>query len=274
MVMDISLVLKAGKKDWFWISATGGIVPQASVQNGVSTLLLIPTSREHFMGFRVAKPVTLMVGKMDQIYGIRIPDHTAFSRTMPGVAQNDQTYALAGQFAWKRVEFSAQIFVGDFLQPPDLWHKGISGQIEVEVAKEITLGASQLWSQNQYFRRLQTALHSRIGVSKGHSFLIEAGSLWPKAMVDGAPVTNGGYFLFQGSQRAVRGLHVIETIEMGREVFSSLYPLRLRISPGLQWMPIQRIELRADLTYALNLGTDTPAFPGTWGLAAQLVLSL
>ena len=78
----------------------------------------------------------------------------------------------------------------------------------------------------------------------------------------------------QASQRLTRGFHLLQTLEFYREQFSNLYPLRTRISPGFQWMPWQRVEIRSDLTYALESGTDQPTFPGTWGLVCQLVLSL
>ncbi len=78
MQMDANITLQFGKRNNFIISGTYGVVPHNSGLGREDQPEYI--SREHYIGYRPFKELGVYVGKMDKIFGIRVPDHNAISK--------------------------------------------------------------------------------------------------------------------------------------------------------------------------------------------------
>jgi hypothetical protein len=223
------------------------------------------------MGFRVAKPVTLMVGKMDQIYGIRIPDHTAFSRTMPGVAQNDQTYGVMGIYRKEPWDYTTHVFMGNLAQDSELRQRGLSLMAEKDLNQFHRLGGSFMMSENNYINWVRLAGHSKLGFGKGNSFLTEAGLIQNKPKT--GEIKNGGYAIAQSMALIRRGYFFLSQAEYYNQTLSTKSPDNLKWTFGLVAFPYMKTEYRFTFVNGRDL-SDESATGDSWVAQMQLHLSL
>ena len=90
MQSDVSVTLKSPESKWI-ASATVGLADDEN-SKGSKTNDGPLISREHYVGTRLNDEWGIYAGFMDVAYGIRIPDHEAFSRSFTQLKQNDQTH--------------------------------------------------------------------------------------------------------------------------------------------------------------------------------------
>lgn len=237
MKADAQLVLRTDE-DRIVASGTIGYIPAAP---GKSNLI----SREHYVGARWGENWGTYAGLMDIAYGLRVPDHEAFSRSLTGLKQNDQSYGLLTHYTSEKTEGALHAFVGNFTQDSTLRPKGASATVEREFWAKNRLGVSVLHASNDYRSRWQGSVHHRVQFREGSGLISEIGVVRATTLV---PSTNLSPYLFvQGLQRLFRGFHLIATAEaMSAEAFAPA-DRYYRLNPGVQWFPMQRLELRLDL---------------------------
>jgi hypothetical protein len=224
-------------------------------------------SREHYVGYRFAKEFGVYAGLMDKVFGIRIPDHTAFSRSITGLGQNDQTHGILAHFSNKLVEVGVQPFIGNLVQDEDLRQKGVTTQIEFAAADKTRIGLSGLTSTSEYLDTLLYAGHARIGIGQGNSILTEIGQAEKTVKVNDVKTTSR-YVMTQGHLHFRRGLWGLLTVENLKPNIDSGSTIN-RIGPGVQFFPFQRLEIRGDVYKTYRKTTGQPATDSI-DLATQL----
>jgi len=222
-------------------------------------------SREHYLGYRFNPEFGIYAGFMDKAYGLRVSEHIAFSRVFTDNAQNDQTHGVMLHGIKNGFEGSIHGFVGSLFQSSDLRQKGVSFQIERDVG-EHRVGVSGLRSSNNYVGITSYAAHSRINFNDGSALMFEIGQVHRKAD-SGVGGRISRYGLLQTFSKATQGLYLIANIDYGKSDLSLDQSL-LRWGPGVQWFPIQKLELRADLfnSRVFNVNSTTQ---DSWMLLLQ-----
>ena len=147
--LNFRFVLEALFDDRLFFSGTLGYAPIPSnipvnQRAGISTWI----SREHYLGFTPIDWFGVYAGMMDPVFGLRVPEHTAFIRSQTGLDKNDQTHGLLLRFASERFELTLHGMLGNLLQPISLRQRGGSAMIEWEVADQLRIGASYLRTMN------------------------------------------------------------------------------------------------------------------------------
>ncbi len=244
MDLNATVVAKFLKRDKLTLVGQIGYAPKPLAlagQNDIETY----RSREHYVGYRVAKEFGIYVGLMDKVFGIRLPDHIAFSRTATSLVQNDQTHGVVFHYSGPAVELGIHPFVGNLVQSADLRQKGISGMLEVPVGTFARVGASGLGSASEYLFTAAGALHARIGIGQGNSVLIESGQV-EKQVEASKKTTKSRYLTTQSHLHLRRGLWALLTAEALQADLAS-DGMRYRVGPGIQFFPLQRLELRGDI---------------------------
>jgi hypothetical protein len=224
-------------------------------------------SREHYVGYRFDKELGIYAGLMDKVYGIRVPDHTAYSRSLTSNNQNDQVHGVLAHYAVDPIEFGVHLFVGNLVQDSDLRQRGVSGQAEYSLGKFSRVGVSMMSSVSDYRDVNATALQYRTGFGKGNSLMLELGRT--KNQVQGQDVKVGHYLFLQNHYNFRRGLFGIMTVE-GSQPDREDPDHKVRFGPGVQWFPMQRVELRADIYNTKSYGTGSVS--DTWYMASQIHL--
>jgi hypothetical protein len=241
MNIEANIVLLYGEKDQFHYSYSVSKYPQNTPGDNDGLV-----TRENYVGWRINQNFGLQAGLFDTVYGLKIPDHLAYSRSLTGLAQNDQTLGGALYTKWGKFEGGGHIFVGNPNEEDNEKQKGLSLTGEFEFWKYGRLGASFLQSSSEFLDKTILGFHLRQGFKEGSSLISEIGR------VTYAPATrderSNFYGLVQGQMRLFRGMHFLSTFEWNSldsqdENESTVY----RFGPGLQWFPVQRLELRSEL---------------------------
>jgi len=203
-------------------------------------------SREHYIGYRLNQNTGIYVGMMDIAYGIRLADHTAFSRRYNSLAQNDQTHGVLVHYSTDKFEVSGHGFLGSMFEESNLRQQGASFVSEYSINPNWHLGASGLYSTSEFKEQINYGLHSRNSFGKGSVILSEVGFRNLKYSSENEG-TLGLYGMFRSQTRLLRGLYANSGIDYFRSDLDET-PEVWRFSIGTQYFPAQRLEFRVDLS--------------------------
>ena len=125
MQLDGRLILKFGENDKFISVLNYGYAPKSrSMPSDVEQ----PEwrTREHYVGYRFTPKLGIYAGLMDKVFGLKVIEHIAFSRSYPQISQNDQVHGVAAHYLEQNWELGAHGFVGNLAQEEDVRMKGLS----------------------------------------------------------------------------------------------------------------------------------------------------
>jgi hypothetical protein len=260
MQADARVVLKFGEGDRFVAVANYGYSPLPNPPPPGKKQSEW-RSREHYIGFRFSPKVGLYAGMMDQVYGLRVIEHIAFSRVLPQVTQNDQVHGALLHYLGDSFEMGLQGFVGNLSQEKDLRMKGATAMVEKTAWSTHRLGASAKKASNNYLDLTSYSVHGRFNLHEGSALLTELGQVSRKSK-NGAEDTTSQYGLLQTYLRPMRGFYFLTNIEYYKQdVKQDGYTVRW--GPGVQYFPIQRLEVRFDLYNTRNFDPKSSS-PDDW----------
>lgn len=252
MQADARLILKFGQNDKFITVLNYGFSPQP---RGNQQDMSEWRSREHYMGYRFTPKFGLYAGLMDKAYGLRIIEHTSVSRTTPQATQNDQVHGVMAHYLGEKTEYFVHGFAGNLSQKEDVRMKGGSFMFERTVGDIHRLGASVQQARNNYLTLTTWAAHARFNLKEGSALMGEVGQAKKTADASILDKTSR-YAMLQTYLRPWRGVYFLTNVEYYQDNIAK-EPYFVRWGPGLQYFPIQRIELRADVYNTRNFSPDS-----------------
>ncbi len=249
-----------------------GYIPEPYSQRNSSGSIETIISREHYFRWQKSENLWLYFGMMDKPYGIRIADHTAYSRSMVGVAQNDQAHGILAHYISENWEWSVNAFAGNLYQHSDLRQMGGATLFEYEVKPAWRLGFSAIHSSNDYIGNQRFAIHSRYGFGYGSALLLEIGNI--KNTIENRPTLNGYYVYSEAIQKIKRGYHIFMTGQAYKRDMVASAGDQIKLGTGMLLFPMARTELRFNLenTRTIEAGSEVPN--DSWALLLQAHLSL
>lgn len=270
MDANLNVVLRLGpkaNKDKFIVSATMGYAPKPRQGNnqGVDEY----RSREHYLGWRINENWGLYAGLMDKVYGIRIPDHIAFSRAVTQNTMNDQTHGLLLHYTSPSWDVGIQPFVGNLGEEANVRQTGLAATAEYSVSNKIRPGASIQYGSSEFLKAYAVAMHARLGFGKGNSVMGEIGQTKEEQILRGTE-NESRYWMVQTHLLASKGLFILNTIEYLKADLERENKT-LRWGPGFQYFIIQGVELRADI-YNTRIFSDQAVSDDVWDLTGQVHL--
>jgi hypothetical protein len=267
MQADLNLVYLLQENTNFFVSISYGYAPKPKALQ--SEQIDTYRSREPYIGYRPNDSLGLYLGLMDKVYGIRIPDHIAFSRQTTGLAQNDQSHGLLLHYNNEKVEIGRHSFFGNLDQEEALRQKGASLKVESNLNKGFKPGISILKSRSSFIAQDLVSLHLKKAFTKGSSILLELGKQHNKNL--STHTTTKSTFLFmQNHIKLRRGTYFFVTSEYFKPS-DNLENEIMRLGPGIQYFLHQGIELRADL-YNTKSFNPAAATKDTYDFTAQVHL--
>ncbi len=272
MQADANMVVKFGENDRYIGSFSFGYAPiPRSIQNTPAGKDVKEyRTREHYIGIRPNSSWGIYAGLMDKTYGVRIVEHTSYARTTPQVTMDDQSHGVTLHYNNPNFEAGLNYFVGNLVQDQALRMKGFAGTFEATVLEKNRLGLSAMMESNEYLELSAFATHIRSGIGNGSSLILELGK------VDKKPKTTGKdkselYANFQNHIKAARGVYLLNSVEYYKNKADDSY--RVRFGPSIQYFPMSKVELRADL-YNTRSFTKQVSTKDRWDLMAQIHLWL
>ena len=273
MQMDANLTVEFGENKKFLATYTYSIVPSNSLPAGKAEYGVVAGedlvfSREHYLGYKISPNLGVYLGKMDKVFGIRVPDHTAYSRLLSGNGQYGSSHGVVVHYGKEKFDLGGQVFIGDLQKDKEYQSTGIASKFEYSVTDKVRMGLSFL---NEAFEESTNTAYSfltKMGVGKGSSLMFEMGrvSTTPET---GDPVTQQ-YIFLQNHFYIFRGFYFLTTYEQ-RIPDTTGTTENHRFSPGFQYFPFQRLEFRGDLTNSKEYSTGSAA-KDTWEFLGQVHL--
>jgi hypothetical protein len=231
-------------------------------------------AKDYYFRWVMTKGWIIYAGLMDKTYGIRQPDHTAFSRGFNGFGlnQNDQSHGLILQMNFEKIEMFLNAFVGNLNQDEPLRQKGFSFMGEYALSKESTLGLSFMKSANQYLDISRMGVHSRVGFAKGKSLMAEVGLRTDKPLTITAETQNGLYSYIESLIAFTKGYNFLSTYQIYNEGLDSTATVHNKLGLGFLMFPWQKTEFRTELINDRTVA-DQSSVPDTWTAEAQVHIS-
>jgi hypothetical protein len=249
MQADAQLILKFLEDDKLTFVGNFGYAPPSQPIPGEDPDKKF-RSREYYAGYRFSPQFGVYAGFMDKAYGIRVAEHIDYSRVIPQVTMNDQTHGVMAHFVNEDWEIAAHGFVGNLQQASNLRQKGFSTMVEHSLSEIHRVGFSMMKTSGEYLSLLSGALHARFSLKEGSALLFEVGQT-RKTTQNGAGDRNSRYGLLQTYLRPLRGLYVLANVEYLKGDVSS-DSTTVRWGPGVQFFPVQKLELRLDINDTRN----------------------
>jgi hypothetical protein len=264
MQMDATATMIFGEKRNLIVSGTYGVTPSNSTRTGEEERY----SREHFVGYRPTESLGLYLGKMDKVFGIRVPDHTAYSRGYNNIGQHDATHGAVVHIGRQSFDLGLQYFLGNKEVPTEEQSQGYTGKFEYSISENIRLGLSYLSEEYETYSQSLYSFLTKMGVGKGSSLMLEYG--FKDKTLDSGVATTSQYLFMQNHILLKRGLYFMMTMEQYKSDVSSASEV-YKISPGIQYFPFQRVEIRAELTNKKQYQAGS-VNDDTWSYFGQLHL--
>ena len=267
MQADINTVFRLSGDNKYIASISYGYAPTPRAQEGEDVGNY--RSREHYVGMRPGGQYSLYVGMLDKVYGIRVPDHIAFSRSITGLGQNDQTHGVLVHSLTEKFENGVHGFMGSLFQKEGLRQKGVSTKIEYNISKKSKPGISLLNSNSDFIENTLISLHGKFSFSKGASALVEMGKKIQR-IKETEEKNESLFFFMQNHILLRRGTYFFITAEYFRPDIDEESDTA-RFGPGLQYFLVQGVELRMDAYNTKSFSPDA-ATKDSWDLAGQIHL--
>lgn len=272
MKADINLIAKFGENDKFISSVNFGYAPVPRSLKISTTKVDIEKykTREHFIGYRPSSKWGIYAGLMDKTFGVRVVEHTSYSRSTPQLTMDDQSHGAILHYNTPSFEAGVNVFVGNLAQDTLLRMKGYAGTFEFTVFEKNRLGLSVMNEKSDLLKLVAHAAHLRAGLGEGNSLIFEIGRVQKTPLLTTGEKTEY-YANFQNHIKASRGVYLLNSVEYFKNANDKSY--RVRFGPSVQYFPISKVELRLDLNNTRNFSREL-SVRDRWDLLAQIHLWL
>lgn len=269
MQADASLAIFFDPDQKFAFIGSAGYIPKKEVANEDTTDWI---SREHYFRWQMQEDFWLYVGLMDKPYGIRIVDHTAFSRQMTNLSQADQSHGVLAHWVKTNWEWSVEAFVGNLRKNMEFQQQGVSTMFEYELIPNWRVGASALASASKQKGNQRLGVHSRYGLGYGSAMMFELGLIndTPK----GDEATQGYYFYGDFTQRLIRGYHLFAVTQAYKQNVKTANSDSVRTGFGFLMFPMARAEFRLEAQQDWTWPSNANVQKDVWTVLGQVHISL
>lgn len=268
---NVALLLTEDQK--YAVVGSFGYVPEPLRLQGRGLDIDTWISREHYVRVQAREDLWVYAGMMDKVYGIRHANHTAYSRSRTGLAQNDQAHGIVAHYIKPNWELTANAFLGNLYQDSPYRQKGLSVLFEYELEENWRVGTSLLSSKNDFVNNLRLGFMSRIGYGNGTAFMFESGVI-KDSPTRGSGSRTGYYVYSEAHQRILRGYHVFVTGQAFKADLTGDQSDNVTLGFGLLAFPMQRVELRIEAENSQTLSSDPEVQRYFWNVLGQLHISL
>lgn len=273
MQMDATVTLKFGEADKYIATFTHGVVPDNTYKDTkTGEPKELHYTREAYIGARIIPELGIYIGKMDKVFGIRVPDHNRFFKKNGNLHQYSASNGALIHWAKEKFDLGLQYFngKGDVEKTESMQTRGITSKFEYSVTDNSRLGVSVLSEKdiNDNAKDMKAIL-LKMGVGKGSSLMAEVGEILNTPVAGNKKTSR--YIFMQNHINLRRGLYYLTTFEHTQEDLNKSTE-SFTIAPGLQYFPFQRCELRVELENKRTFQEDDNVDNDIWSFIGQVHL--
>lgn len=272
MQADANVALFFDKDQKLSVVGSVGYVPEPLRFQNTSQEVDTIISREHYVRWQAQENLWLYFGMLDKVYGLRIINHNAYSRSRTGLAQNDQAHSLIAHYIKENWEWTVDLFGGNLYQDTELRQKGLSTMFEYDLKPSWRVGGSLLISSNDFIDNQRFAVHSKYGFGYGSALLFELGNI--KDSPQNAASKNGYYAYSEIQQKVVRGYHAFLIGQLYKDDMTGSRPDNVKMGLGMLAFPMARMEVRIEVENTRQIYNGAQAPEDVWAILAQIHASL
>jgi hypothetical protein len=252
-------------------TVTYGLIPvPRTAPSGQRALYATSISREHYIGWRGLKRFHFYAGLMDPAFGLRIAEHNAYVRSLGGRNINDQNHGVLVNMTDKKWDLYVNAVIGNLQQASNLRQKGVIASYERELFERARFGASVWYTSNELRYRRMFGLYGRMGLGKnGMGLLGELTLMKTGNTTTDEGAATGQLSFLQATMNLDRGWYFLFTFQNAIPDFKSDQGRQISAGPTLQYFPVQRLELRADLLTTRSL-SSRPLAADDWSALLQV----
>jgi len=227
------------------LAAYGPVLVYASVtprRTGPQRIDYSVFSREHWLMYRISDSAAARVGRLVLPFGLRVPDHTTYTREDLGFDKFDQSYAA--EVDWYPSDWLVAVagYAGDLLgDPKQLQERGGVISVTRNQPARLAAGASVLRGRGDLVDRTAAALFARLRMV-GASYLLAELDGYQRRARDGGDSQRGAASLLRVGWFARESLDLY--IEAGvREIEARPVLQKIRIMGGVDWQVLPWVTL-------------------------------
>lgn len=275
MQEDFNLTLILDQEQRYIVSGNIGVGYHQSPGEPEPTKVWL--SREHYFRWNLFEKLYLTIGMMDKVFGLRLIDHTAFSRTRLDINQyrnisGTLTHGIVAHWIESEWELTGHGFIGNLNEEENLRKRGGSLMSEFTMGENKRVGFSVLTEGSPTAKQNAFAAHGKLAVSHGSALLLEAGF---HKKEDSSTMSNlSGYYAFaQTTVLLKRGYNLLSVAEFYKSKQDEHdLPEMYRWGVGLLCFPLPRVEIRL-IGQDLRYWSQDKGDKDSWNAQAQLHLS-
>lgn len=268
MQNDVNLTLFGDKRQTYTLVTTisyAGVEPYYGKTNTWF-------AKEYYLRWKQSNNFWLYLGQLDKVFGIRNVDHSAVNRKAITLGQFDQSQGLVGHWTYPDWDIALNAFVGNAAQEESEKQQGFSISGEYQVFEKFKIGASALSSQSKLAKWNLLAFTTRLGLSKGTSFMGEVGLKEKSDLVTKATPQLGTYALAEAMVSVARGYNILSVLEHSKSDLKEASPEVMKWSLGAMIFPLPRTEFRMMATNAKTYA-ETTGSPDSWTFQGHIHIS-
>jgi len=248
-LLVVPMLLEAGAVAGYGpVLAYGTVTPRRfGAERGDLSLF----SREHWLQYRLAEGWSLRAGRMVLPFGLRMADHTHYTREDLRFDKWQQSYALQLDAANEAWAWSTALFGGDLLATPsELQERGAATSFTWNFPGRGSVGGSLLYATHTLGDRAAASLFTRLRLAQGLYCLGEV-ALYEQRSTDGktrqpgiAGMARTGWFLLESLDLY---------LEVGvRRVADAQLLDKLRYSAGAEWQLLPWVAIAPAVLFEEN----------------------
>jgi len=120
-------------------------------------------SREHWVAYKQSDATLFRAGRMVLPFGVRLPDHTLYTREDFGFDKWGQSYGAELDYNSEAWSLALGGFAGDlWLEPTQLQQRGVAGSLAYNIPSRASIGMSLLASAGEETGQVGTAMFLRL----------------------------------------------------------------------------------------------------------------
>lgn len=271
MQNDVNLALHFNKKQSLVLITTASFANNLPISSfdGLNNEWY---AREYYLRWKYSNNFWVYLGQLDKVFGIRLIDHTAVSRSPIGLGQYSQSQGAVLHWTYPKWDIAVNPFIGNSNEKEDIRQKGVSVSGEFEVHENFKVGASALTSESDTKKWNLLAASTRMGLSKGSAIMAEVGLKESTDKATNADAILGSYAWVEALIGLRRGYNLLSVIEHSRSDLSKSSTESLRWSVGGLFFPLPKTEVRLSVVNG-KIVTPLGGTPDWWQLQSQIHFS-